>query len=67
LKYTDIPKVLAVSIVRAMMEAVRTSEMSVYCNETTLRYIPEDCHLHSAKVFENRIIIKTYLYVRKRR
>jgi hypothetical protein len=28
-----------------MMEAVRTSETSVYFNETTGRYIPESCHL----------------------
>jgi hypothetical protein len=28
-----------------MMEAVRTSETSVYFNETTRRYIPEGCHL----------------------
>jgi hypothetical protein len=30
-----------------MMEAVRTSETSVYFNETTWRYIPEDYHLLS--------------------
>jgi hypothetical protein len=29
-----------------MMEAVRTSETSVYSNETTWRYIPEGCNLH---------------------
>jgi hypothetical protein len=29
-----------------MMEAVRTSETSIYFNETTRRYIPEGCHLH---------------------
>jgi hypothetical protein len=28
-----------------MMEAVRTSETSVYVNETTRHYIPQDCHL----------------------
>jgi len=28
-----------------MMEAVRTSETSVYSNETTRRYIPEGSHL----------------------
>jgi hypothetical protein len=28
-----------------MMEPVRTSETSVYFNETTRRYIPEGCHL----------------------
>jgi hypothetical protein len=30
-----------------MMEAVRTSETSVYFNKTTWCYIPEVCHLHS--------------------
>jgi hypothetical protein len=38
------------------MEAVRTSEMSVHSNETTLRYIPEDSkllsHLLSKRFFE---------------
>jgi hypothetical protein len=29
-----------------IMEAVRTSETSVYFNETTRRYNPEGCHLH---------------------
>jgi hypothetical protein len=29
-----------------MMEAVRTSETSVYFNETTRRFISEGCHLH---------------------
>jgi hypothetical protein len=28
-----------------IMEAVRTSETSVYFNETTWRYIPEGCYL----------------------
>jgi hypothetical protein len=28
-----------------MMEAVCTSKMSVYFNETAWRYIPESCHL----------------------
>jgi hypothetical protein len=36
------------SIMRAivMLEGVRTSETSVYFNETIWRYIPKDCHLH---------------------
>jgi hypothetical protein len=29
-----------------IMKAVRTSETSVYLNETARRYIPEGCHLH---------------------
>jgi hypothetical protein len=34
------------AIIRAMM-AVRTSETSVYSNETTRRYIPEGSKLHT--------------------
>jgi hypothetical protein len=30
-----------------MMEAVRTSETSIYSNETTRRYIPEGSTLHT--------------------
>jgi hypothetical protein len=33
-------------IIAMMMEAVRTSEMSVNFNMTTWRYIPEDSQLH---------------------
>jgi hypothetical protein len=33
------------------MEAVCTSEMSVYFNETTRHYIQESCHLQMASVF----------------
>jgi hypothetical protein len=32
-----------------MIAAVRTSEMSVYFNETTWSYIPESCHLHTRR------------------
>jgi hypothetical protein len=32
------------SIIALMMEAVRTSETSLYFNETIRRYIPEGCH-----------------------
>jgi hypothetical protein len=32
-----------------MIEAVRTSETSVYFNETTRRYIIESCHLHTRR------------------
>jgi hypothetical protein len=48
LEYTDVSEVHTASIIRAvtasmialMMEAVRTSETSVYSNETIGRYIP---------------------------
>jgi hypothetical protein len=38
---TDVSKVLAASIIRAMMETVRTSETSVNYYQTTRRNIPE--------------------------
>jgi hypothetical protein len=48
------------SIIRAMivlmMEAVRTSEPSVYSNETTRRYIPEGSHLCFKYVSESSCI-----------
>jgi hypothetical protein len=37
-----------------MMEAVHTSETSVYSNETKRRYIPEDSKLHIWTVFLER-------------
>jgi hypothetical protein len=39
---------LRVSIIIAlMMQSARTSETSVYFNETTRRYMPEGSHLHT--------------------
>jgi hypothetical protein len=38
-----------------MMEAVRTSETSVYFNETTRPYIPESCHLHVCILFHQNV------------
>jgi hypothetical protein len=32
-----------------MMEAVRTTETSVYSNETTRRYIPQGSNLHTRR------------------
>jgi hypothetical protein len=40
------------------MEAERTSETSVYFNETTRPYIRESCHLHSLH-HENLNLINT--------
>jgi hypothetical protein len=39
--------VLTASIIKAMMEAIHTSEMSVHFNVTTRHYIPEDPKLHT--------------------
>jgi hypothetical protein len=43
---TDISEVCTASIIRVMMEAVCTSEMSVNIYLTTQQYIPEDSKLH---------------------
>jgi hypothetical protein len=43
-------KYVVTIFIALMMEAVHTSETSVYLSETTWRYIPEDCHLHYCKV-----------------
>jgi RNase P subunit RPR2 len=37
------------SIVRVMIEAIRTSKTSVYSNDTTRRYISEDSKLHTRR------------------
>jgi hypothetical protein len=47
LKQTEVSEVRTVCMIRALMEAVRTSETSAYFKETTRRYIPESCHLHT--------------------
>jgi hypothetical protein len=36
------------------MEAVRTSETSVYYNETVRRYIPESSHLHGLYIDKDK-------------
>jgi hypothetical protein len=41
------------AIIRAVMEAVRASETSVYSNETTRRYIPEGFNLQHITMFVN--------------
>jgi hypothetical protein len=38
-----------IRVVASMMEAVRTSETSVYFSETTQRYIPESCYIHTRR------------------
>jgi hypothetical protein len=42
----DVSEVLTTSIIRAMMEAVSTSKMSVSIYQTTRHSIPEDSHLY---------------------
>jgi hypothetical protein len=41
--------VLPCSYIRAMFEASRTSETSVYIQLRTWKYIPEDSELHNTK------------------
>jgi hypothetical protein len=49
LKLTDVSEVLTAFIIRAMMEAVRSSETFVNFSVTTRRYIPEDFILHNLR------------------
>jgi hypothetical protein len=46
---TDVSEVRAAYIIRAMMEAARTSETSVDICLTTRQYIPEDFELHTRR------------------
>jgi hypothetical protein len=57
LELADVSEVRTASIIRAMMEAVRTSEMSVNFNVSTLRYILENYK------FQQNYVLK-YLYNR---
>jgi hypothetical protein len=43
---TDVSEVRAASIIRATMEAARTSETSIGIQLRTRQYIPEDSELH---------------------
>jgi hypothetical protein len=48
---TNVSEVHAVSIIRAMMEAARTSKTSVDIKLRTRQYIPEDSELHKLYKF----------------
>jgi hypothetical protein len=58
LKWIGVSDVHIASIIRPVMEAVRTSETSVYSNETTRRYIPEGSKLR-IRCGEN---LKSHMY-----
>jgi hypothetical protein len=47
LRLTDVSDMRTASIITLMMKAIRTSEISVYFDETIRRYTPESCHLHN--------------------
>jgi hypothetical protein len=49
--FWDIALCSLVEFISLMMEAVRTSETSVYSNETTRRYVPEGSHLNIKFIF----------------
>jgi len=49
LKYTDVSEMRTTSIIKAIIKAVCISETSVYSNETTRSYIPEDFNLQKNK------------------
>jgi hypothetical protein len=47
--YKSVQLIYKYKFIALMMEAVGTSEISVYFHETTLRYTPESCHLYFPK------------------
>jgi hypothetical protein len=49
LKLIDVSEVRTASIIRAITEAVRTSETSAYFHDTTQRYITQSCHFHTRR------------------
>jgi hypothetical protein len=51
---TDVSEVHAASIIRAMMEAARTSETSVEIQLRTRKYMPEDSELQIPVYFQQR-------------
>jgi predicted RNA methylase len=56
---TDVSEVCAASIIRAMMEAARTSGTSVDVQLRTRQYIPEESELHTRR----RENLKSYIKV----
>jgi hypothetical protein len=51
-----------ISTTTLMIKSVRSFETLIYCYETTRRYIPEGCHLHTRRR-ENLISQKLYSLV----
>jgi hypothetical protein len=39
------------SVITLMMDALRTSETSIYFKETARRYIPEDCNIQAGDIY----------------
>jgi hypothetical protein len=54
--FWDIARVISL---KQMLEAVCTSETSVYFNKTTLGYIPQGCHLQN---YEENILGQEKIY-----
>jgi hypothetical protein len=52
-KQTDVSEMRTASITVQMMEAVRTSETSIYFK--TRRYIPEGCHLPTRRLITQNL------------
>jgi hypothetical protein len=58
---TDVSEAHNASIIRAILEAVHTSETSVYFHGTTWRYIPESCYLHCNETSVLKKLLKRIL------
>jgi hypothetical protein len=62
----DVSEVRPAYIIALMMEAVSTSETPVYFHETTRRYLPESCHLHTRRHENLKSQGYEYVYASKR-
>jgi hypothetical protein len=62
-KLNDVSEVVTASIIRAMMEAVSTSDVSVNFYETTRLNFPEDSHLHTRRRenLKSHLVISNFL------
>jgi hypothetical protein len=58
---TDVSEAHNASLIRAILEAVHTSETSVYFHGTTWRYIPESCYLHCNETSVLKKLLKRIL------
>jgi hypothetical protein len=46
-----------IATIAVMMEAVRTSETAVHFDETTRRYTPEACNLHTRHLETSLVLV----------
>jgi predicted transcriptional regulator len=61
-EFTNVSEVCTAYIIRALMEAVQTSETLVNSYQSTQHYNPEDSHLHSNILLKEKLQILKMSY-----